>query len=85
VTSASATLFLIASNTASRFTNWSYATNSFITTLLGSPLSNYAVLTSTNTTNWTAISTNNSVTGIIPLTVTNSQGYTNLLFRARTP
>ncbi|MFM2083148.1 MAG: hypothetical protein RL380_1839 [Verrucomicrobiota bacterium] len=85
VTSASASLYLIASNAASRFTNWSFPTNTFVVTLLGSPLSNYAVLTSTNTTNWTAISTNNSVSGIIPLTVTNSQGYSNLLFRARTP
>ena len=85
VTSASASLFLIASNASSRFTNWSYPTNTFVVTLLGSPLSNYAVLVSTNTTNWTAISTNTSVTGIIPLAVTNSQGYTNLLFRARNP
>jgi hypothetical protein len=85
VTSSSAALYFIASNSASRFTNWSYPTNTFVVTLLGSPLSNYALLTSTNTTNWTSISTNNSVSGIIPLAVTNSQGYTNLIFRARTP
>lgn len=83
VTSATAQLYLIASNNASRFTNSAYATNRFTSTLLGNLNTNYVILGTTNLTNWTAISTNSSPVGIISFSETNAPGYTNRVYRAR--
>ena len=84
VTSVTAQLYLIASNGASRFTNWGYATNKFTATLLGSANTNYIVQGATNFASiWSPISTNSSVVGIISFSETNAPGYTNRFFRAR--
>lgn len=85
VTSTAAQLYLIASNGASRFTNWAYATNRFTATLLGSANTNYIVQGSTNfASTWSPIITNSSAGGIISFSETNAPGYTNRFFRART-
>ena len=84
VTSATAQLYLIASNNASRFTNSAYGTNRFTATLLGNLNTNYVILGATNVAGtWTAISTNSSAVGIISFSETNSPGYTNRFYRAR--
>ncbi|MCX6895982.1 MAG: immunoglobulin domain-containing protein [Verrucomicrobia bacterium] len=84
VTSVTAQLYLIASNGASRFTNWGYATNKFTATLLGSANTNYIVQGSTNfASTWSPIITNSSGVGIISFSETNAPGYTNRFFRAR--
>ena len=85
VTSVTAQLYFIASNNASRFTNYVYGTNKFTATLLGNANTNYIVQGSTNfSSTWTPISTNSSAVGIISFTETNAPGYTNRFYRART-
>ncbi len=85
VTSVTAQLYYIASNNASRFTNYVYGTNKFTATLLGNANTNYIVQGSTNfSSTWSPISTNSSAVGIISFSETNAPGYTNRFYRART-
>ena len=78
-------MYYIASNNASRFTNYVYGTNKFTATLLGNANTNYIVQGSTNfASTWTPIITNSSGVGIISFSETNAPGYTNRYYRART-
>ena len=84
VTSSTALLYYLSSNGAVRFTNMAWVTNQFTSLLLGAANTNYIVQTSTNLTNWAALSTNASGGGVINFTHTNATD-TNLFYRARTP
>ena len=84
VTSSTALLYYLTSNNAVRFTNMAWVTNRFTSLLLGATNTNYIVQTSTNLTNWSALSTNASGGGIINFAHTNATD-SNLFYRARTP
>jgi hypothetical protein len=83
VTSSVAWLYL---NTPLRFTNITHTSNRTVSALLvGRAFTNYVIQYSTNLadSNWLALRTNNSPSGLIPFADTNVPAFSNRFFRAR--
>ena len=84
ITSASAMLYFLPSNNASRLASSSFVSNRFTLLLLGKAATNYIIQISTNLTTWTPLVTNASGIGIISFTDTNNVDIKRF-YRARTP
>ena len=84
ITSASAMLYFLPSNNASRLTSPSFVSNRFTLLLLGKATTNLIIQTSTNLTTWTPLITNTSSSGVINFTDTNVVS-DKRFYRARTP
>jgi uncharacterized protein YjbI with pentapeptide repeats len=84
ITSASAMLYFLPSNNASRLTSPAFVSNQFTLLLLGKATTNLIIQTSTNLITWTPLITNSSSSGVINFTDTNIVG-DKRFYRARTP